>query len=223
LRRGGGLIEKVRRIQDAGMEVWAGMILGFDNDDARVFDAHRSFLEEARISVAMVGMLSAIPKTPLHARLAAAGRLDDADEPADGTNVIPLRLTRAALREGYVHLMQELYAPSAYFNRIDELYIAGGIRIDRAWQSYAGGRPWLRGIRNLRMWLEAFVLMARLMARVRDRTLRQVYRQRIWRFLRARRNPTAVRVYAIKCAVHYHMHQLVRALGASDGPLINTY
>jgi radical SAM superfamily enzyme YgiQ (UPF0313 family) len=223
LRRGGGLTEKIRRIQDAGMEVWAGMILGFDNDDARVFDAHRSFLEQARISVAMVGMLSAIPKTPLHARLAAAGRLDSADEPIDGTNVIPLQLTRAALRVGYVRLMQELYAPRAYFDRIDELYVAGGIRIDRAWQSYAGTRPWLRGVRHARMWLEAFVLMARLMARVRDRSLRQVYRQRMWRFLRARRNPTAVRVYAIKCAVHYHMHQLVGALAASGGAVINTY
>ena len=29
----------------------------------------------------MIGMLSAIPKTPLHARLRAEGRLDDAEDP----------------------------------------------------------------------------------------------------------------------------------------------
>ena len=42
----------------------------------------------------MIGMLSAIPKTPLHARLAAEGRLDESDEPQFGTNVIPARMTR---------------------------------------------------------------------------------------------------------------------------------
>src|SRR5207237_5591173 len=89
LRRGGSLVEKVRRIQDAGMEVWGGMILGFDNDDEHVFAAQRRFLTEARISTAMVGMLAAIPKTPLHARLAAAGRLDTDDDPVGGTNVLP--------------------------------------------------------------------------------------------------------------------------------------
>ena len=69
------------------MEVWAGMILGFDNDGREIFAAHRRFLHEARISTAMVGMLSAIPKTPLYTRLDAAGRLDKADNPAAGTKL----------------------------------------------------------------------------------------------------------------------------------------
>ena len=59
-------------MQDAGIDVWCGMILGFDNDDATIFEAQKTFLQDARILHAMIGMLSAIPKTPLHARLAAA-------------------------------------------------------------------------------------------------------------------------------------------------------
>jgi len=82
VRRGGTLVEKVRRIQDAGIEVTAGMIVGFDNDDATIFAAHRSFLEDARVPLAMLGMLTAIPKTPLYSRLAAAGRLDETDTTA---------------------------------------------------------------------------------------------------------------------------------------------
>src|SRR4029450_3308537 len=81
LRRGGSMGDKGQRVQDAGMEVWAGMMLGFDNDDEHIFEAQRRFLTAARISTAMVGMLSAIPKTPLHSRLAAAGRLDPCDDP----------------------------------------------------------------------------------------------------------------------------------------------
>jgi len=85
VRRGGTLVEKVRRIQDAGIEVTAGMIVGFDNDDATIFAAHRQFLEDARVPLAMLGMLTAIPKTPLYSRLAAAGRLDETDTTAYGT------------------------------------------------------------------------------------------------------------------------------------------
>ena len=61
------MLEKVHRIQDAGMEVWCGMIIGFDNDDATIFDAQVDFIQQARIATAMIGMLSAIPKTPLYA------------------------------------------------------------------------------------------------------------------------------------------------------------
>ena len=39
VRAGGTMLEKVHRIQDAGMEVWCGMIIGFDNDDETIFDA----------------------------------------------------------------------------------------------------------------------------------------------------------------------------------------
>ena len=65
----------------------------------------------------MVGMLHAIPKTPLYDRLAAEGRLDPADESAFGTNVVPLRMSRDQLRDGYVKVMNELYATEAYFGR----------------------------------------------------------------------------------------------------------
>src|SRR5262249_31989887 len=109
VRPAGTLVERVQRIQKAGMEVWCGMILGFDNDDVTIFDAQRRFLKDARIITAMVGMLHAIPKTPLYARLADEGRLDGADEPEFGTNVIPAQMTRAELRDGYVQVMNDLY------------------------------------------------------------------------------------------------------------------
>ena len=69
VRDGGTMVEKIHRIQDAGMEVWCGMIIGFDNDDETIFDRQVEFLEQSRVSIAMTGMLYAIRKTPLHARL----------------------------------------------------------------------------------------------------------------------------------------------------------
>ena len=222
-RRGGSMVEKVRRIQEAGMEVWAGMIVGFDGDDAGVFAAQRRFLEAARISTAMVGMLSAIPKTPLHARLAAAGRLDPGDDPDGGTNVLPLQMSRAALGAGYVRLMAELYEGEAYFDRLDALYLEGGIVTERGWLGYAARHPWRRRRRQARLLLEAAGLAARLLWQVPERGLRRIYRRRLLQALGRRADPAVLRVYAIKCAMHYHVHRMVGRLQTRHGGLINTF
>jgi len=212
VRRGGSMTEKVRRIQDAGIEVWAGMILGFDNDDERIFAAHRDFLVDARISTAMVGMLAAIPSTPLHARLVAAGRLDGDDNPAAGTNVLPLKMTREVLSEGYVRLLGEIYDADAYFDRLDDLYITGGIVSERGWRRYAARHPWRRRARQARQLLEAAGLMLQMLWRVPERRLRRVYRTRFKHLLRSRPDPALLRVYAVKCAMHYHVHRMVEGL-----------
>jgi radical SAM superfamily enzyme YgiQ (UPF0313 family) len=223
LRGDDGLLEKVRRIQAVGLEVWGGMIVGFDNDDGTIFDMHRRFLSEARISLAMIGMLSAIPKTPLYVRLKGASRLDPEDDPPFGTNVLPLQMTREALSSGYVQLMVDLYDPEAYFDRLDDLYITERIDIDRACRRYGVHHPWWRWARNIRYWIESSILMARLLRGVREQSLRRIYRRRFWRAARVRRDATVLRVYAIKCAVHYHMHRLVEVLEAQDRPVLNTY
>jgi hypothetical protein len=38
-----------------------------------------------------------------------------------------------------------------------------------------------------------------------------------------RREPAVRRVYAIKCAMHYHAHRLVEALQQRGGSLLNTF
>jgi hypothetical protein len=199
------------------------MMLGFDNDDEHIFAAHRRFLSEARISTAMVGMLSAIPKTPLHARLAVAGRLDMNDEPAGGTNVLPLNMSRETLSDGYVRLMADLYDAEAYFARLDDLYISGAIRTQRGWEHYAQRHPWRRQARQARRLLEATGLVVRLLWQVPEKRLRRIYRQRLINLLRCRPDPSVMRVYAIKCAMHYHAHRLVEKLQRHGSGLVNTF
>jgi radical SAM superfamily enzyme YgiQ (UPF0313 family) len=221
VRRGGSMIDKVRRIQDAGMEVHAGMILGFDNDDESIFESHRKFLASARIDIASVGMLSAIPSTPLYARLMQENRLDPSDHPAYGTNVLPLRMTREALSQGYVRLMATLYDAKAFFARLDDLYIDGRLEIGRAWLHYAAEHPWLRCARHLRIWMAAFAILAMILLRIDERSLRTIYVRQFWRALKTRRSAIISTMYAMKCAQHYHLHRLVRTLQAGD--VVNTY
>ncbi len=48
VRKGDTILDRVHTIQAAGLEVWCGMILGFDHDDPTIFDATVEFLREAR-------------------------------------------------------------------------------------------------------------------------------------------------------------------------------
>src|SRR5208337_3655910 len=53
VRAGGTLLDKVHRIQEAGLEVWSGMIIGFDSDDVGIFDRQVEFIQRARIPFAV--------------------------------------------------------------------------------------------------------------------------------------------------------------------------
>ncbi len=222
VRTGGTLLEKVHRVQDAGMEVWCGMILGFDNDDETIFACQREFITDARIVLTMIGMLYAPPKTPLHARLEKEGRLDWADESEFGTNVIPLKISREALRDGYVKVLNELYQPEAFFGRLDALYIEGNLKMARAQERYWRRHPWLYVKNKGRLIAQSAGLFYRLMTMVPEKSLRQEYRKRIARLLKHRRDPLIVLGYLIQCSFHYHAHTMARQISAGKSRIYNS-
>jgi radical SAM superfamily enzyme YgiQ (UPF0313 family) len=223
VRKGGTSIGRVHAIQDAGLDVWCGMILGFDNDDNSIFAAQREYLKEARVLHAMVGMLSAIPKTPLHARLAVEGRLDEEHEDEFGTNVIPARMSREELRDGYVQLLRELYEPNAYFDRLDALFLGGNFRFSQTRAAYWRRHPWLWLKGNATHLARAGLIYLQLMRGVPEPALRREYRRRIARLLRWRRDPVVLFVYVLKCAIHYHLHIMVQSMDVRQHRIVNTF
>jgi radical SAM superfamily enzyme YgiQ (UPF0313 family) len=223
VRPAGTIQERVHKIQRAGIEVWCGMILGFDNDDSTIFDAQRQFLKEARIVTAMIGMLAAIPKTPLHARLATEGRLDLDDEPECGTNIIPAQMTREELRDGYVQVMQDVYAPEAYFDRLEDLYLRQRIRLNEGVRQHGRKHPWVWLKYQAKNLAVSAVLFARLMWAVPDANLRREYRRRLWRLVRSRPDPNVLVLYLIKCAMHYHQFTLARELSVEGARVVNSF
>jgi len=222
VRTGGTLLEKVHRIQRFGMEVWCGMILGFDNDDETIFAAQREFITDARIALTMIGMLYAAPKTPLHDRLAQENRLDWADESEFGTNVIPLKISREALRDGYVKVLNELYEPEAFFGRLDSLFIDQKIVLGRAQDRYWRRHPWLYVKNKAKLTAQAAGLFARLMTHVPEAYLRREYRRRMWGLLKARRNPKMILGYVLQTAVHYHAHTMAKQIAAGKSRIYNS-
>jgi radical SAM superfamily enzyme YgiQ (UPF0313 family) len=126
------IVTSVHRIQAAGIEVMAGMIVGFDNDDASIFEEQFRFIQEARIPISMTGMLNAVPKTPLHARLKAAGRLiaDSVGDQFVFTNIVPSGMSRLELYEGYRGLLNRLYDYRHYRARAMALILSRGVSLE---------------------------------------------------------------------------------------------
>jgi radical SAM superfamily enzyme YgiQ (UPF0313 family) len=118
--RGDSMEEKLARIQNAGLDISAGFIIGFDNDDMAIFEEQYRFIQDNGILLAMVGMLGAIPRTPLYARLEKEGRLLKDD--AWGCNFIPKQMSREVLQKNYWDLVSRLYTPEAFLDRYFRSY-----------------------------------------------------------------------------------------------------
>lgn len=113
------LVESVHRIQDYGLEVMAGFIVGFDNDPEDIFDRQVEFIHESAIPLAMVGILLALPGTQLFRRLKKEGRILDEGHGNNmdvRLNFIP-KMNAQTLVQGYRDILKRIYTPDAYYER----------------------------------------------------------------------------------------------------------
>jgi len=114
------LIADVKRIQHSGLQVQGGFIVGFDSDTPSIFQSQIDFIQKSGIVSAMVGLLQAPPGTGLYERLKKEGRLSSqlSGDNVDGsTNIIPL-MKMETLRNGYRQILNYIYAPEPYYQRV---------------------------------------------------------------------------------------------------------
>jgi radical SAM superfamily enzyme YgiQ (UPF0313 family) len=115
-------LTSVRRIYAHDIDVLAGFIIGFDNDTQQTFDHQYQFITDAGIQSAMIGILTAMPRTPLYERLQKEGRIDNAEDSAENTrgrtNVVPKNMTLDAMTAGYRALYARLLTDDEIARRI---------------------------------------------------------------------------------------------------------
>ncbi len=119
----GNLVEDCRKIHSYGIAVKAALIVGFDNDDTKVFDEQIRFVEDAHIPITSINTMKAYPGTPLWVRLQRENRVVDVediydDSPKVVTNIIPKGMTRVELLEGYLRLITEVRSWPSYIKRM---------------------------------------------------------------------------------------------------------
>jgi hopanoid C-2 methylase len=83
------MMESIKTLNDYGLEVTSGIILGLDTDSDDTEARIKDFIDLSQIPMLTINLLQALPKTPLWDRLKLAGRL--ADDPALESNVCFLR------------------------------------------------------------------------------------------------------------------------------------
>jgi radical SAM superfamily enzyme YgiQ (UPF0313 family) len=116
------ILSSVRKIYSYGVQIFAGFIIGFDNDTTKTFDSQYCFITKSGIQAAMIGLLTALPKTPLHERLEKEGRLipeaNDSDNTKLGTNIIPKQMSYHNMVSGYRELHHRLVTHRNIADRI---------------------------------------------------------------------------------------------------------
>jgi radical SAM superfamily enzyme YgiQ (UPF0313 family) len=129
------MLEQVRIIQQNGLWVLAGFIVGFDSDDETIFNRQREFIEQSAIAWAMTGMLQAPPTTPLFDRMKAEGRLIEDSGAISNFSAPNFRTTMRlpTLLHGLSRLLADLYDPETYFQR--------ALRSLEAWQPRPVQKP----------------------------------------------------------------------------------
>jgi hopanoid C-2 methylase len=108
------ILDAIRAINNYGMEVVSGIILGLDTDTDATAGNLLDFIEASNIPLLTINLLQALPKTPLYTRLIAAGRIDDSGQ--RDSNVIFTRPYDAVLAD-WRRAIQHAYAPEAVYGR----------------------------------------------------------------------------------------------------------
>ena len=108
------ILEAVRRLNDHGLEVVSGIILGLDTDGPETAEHIVDFIRASRIPVLTINVLYALPKTPLWERLEREGRLRS-DE-GRMSNVV-FTLPDEVVMRMWRRCITAAYAPSAVYAR----------------------------------------------------------------------------------------------------------
>jgi len=155
------LVASVKKIQNHGLQVQGGFILGF----------------ESGIVIAMVGLLNAPRGTKLHQRLKKENRLLE-DVSGDNTdcsmNFVP-KMDRQILTNGYKHVQTAIYSPKQYYMRVKTFlrqykpHKRKGISQLQWWHIWAFVRSmWFLGITDSGRWLYWRFLVSTLVRRPRS-------------------------------------------------------
>lgn len=122
LRGERSLKDKLRFISEqTGAGVMMGMIYGFDHDTNESADEFIDFVNASHAPIVMAGLLNALPYTSLMARLEADGRAIQvtSGNNSDGViNFIPNHFSIQQAEQNYLHILEGIYHPKAYFKRV---------------------------------------------------------------------------------------------------------
>ncbi|MBD2185914.1 B12-binding domain-containing radical SAM protein [Planktothrix sp. FACHB-1355] len=190
------LIEACRKINEAGMLIYAGFILGFDGERSGAGKRIQAFVEQTNIPQPMLGILQALPNTALWNRLQKEERLIQglgATEVGDQNTLMNFVPTRpiAEIAKEYVEGFWTLYEPTKYLRRCFQQCLSISSRADRKQTMQFSPGKGLGLIAQL-IWHQG----------IRRPEIREQFWRQLWTILR--RKPQVLNMYLGLCAAGEH-------------------
>lgn len=114
------LLASIQKIQQFGLQVQGGFILGFDSDESSVFDRVIQFIQDSGVVTAMVGLLNAPRGTKLYQRMMQENRLSKTPtgDNMDCTMNFTPRMDMQELLKGYQKVLDTIYSQKYYCQRV---------------------------------------------------------------------------------------------------------
>ena len=200
------ILQAVERLNDHGLEVVSGIILGLDTDTEETAEHILQFVRESRIPLLTINILYALPKTPLWRRLEAEGRLrSDVGRQSNVEFLLPYDRVVAMWRR----CITAAYEPEALYARFAH-QVAHTFARRRAYPTNAQRASWA----NVRMGLG---ILRRVLWRI---GVRGDYRRTFWRLawpaLKAGRIEALIHVAVVSHHLIEFTRDCVRGLGESS-------
>lgn len=190
------LVEACHKINQFGMLIYAGFILGFDGERPGAGDRIQAFVEQTSIPQPMLGILQALPNTALWQRLQQEERLVtgvgvvEVGDQNSLMNFVPTR-PLADIAQEYVAGFWTLYEPTHYLRRCLQQCLNITPRTRQAQTMHFTRGKGLRLLAQL-IWLQG----------LRRREIRQQFWQQLWTIVWTK--PQMLNLYLGLCAAGEH-------------------
>ncbi|MGJ0531816.1 radical SAM protein [Methylocystis sp.] len=110
------ILKTVSTLPKLGIMPAAGIVVGFDADDKGVFEKQFDFAMRSPIPILGISMLTPIQTAPLYERMMKEGRIGPSFSGVP--SLVPKQMTRECLEKGYMWLLQNLYTPANFAQRM---------------------------------------------------------------------------------------------------------
>lgn len=114
-------LDAIRRIQSHGIRVDGSFILGYDFDTQASFDELIAFIEEARMLMPLINILTPFPGTKLFGRFEADGRILHKDWSTYDTKTVVFKhpaMSARDLEDGFVRVLRQVYSFESMYRKL---------------------------------------------------------------------------------------------------------
>lgn len=119
----------VDNIRSHGITVWAGIMFGLEGDDITSFDRQYEFIRDTDFIPVQVGLLQAVPGTPLYKRAIDGNRLLrlpsvygltalSEDDIPKATNLVSTKMNDSEIEKNFARVLRKMYSPEFFRGKL---------------------------------------------------------------------------------------------------------